>query len=90
VKPRPEAEKKHHFTAAPVEKFERFEIRFAPFVQLAAQNAVNKAVPEIGKLKATATKARTGRNPSTGEAIEIAAGKRISLSAGIAFKEAVG
>lgn len=33
--------------------------------------------------------ARTGRNPQTGEAIEIAAAKTVKFSAGKAFKDAV-
>lgn len=33
--------------------------------------------------------ARTGRNPATGEAIEIAAAKTVKFTAGKAFKEAV-
>lgn len=63
------------------------------FGELAARelkSAGSCIVPGIGKLKATATAARTGRNPSTGEAIQIAAGTRISLAAGKAFKDAVG
>lgn len=54
------------------------------------KSAGSCVVPGIGKLKATATAARTGRNPSNGETIQIAAGTRISLAAGKAFKDAVG
>jgi DNA-binding protein HU-beta len=33
--------------------------------------------------------ARTGRNPQTGEAVEIAAAKTVKFSSGKAFKDAV-
>ncbi|RLK52091.1 HU family DNA-binding protein [Microbacterium telephonicum] len=36
-----------------------------------------------------ATSARTGRNPQTGETIEIAAGKRVKVTAGSKLKAAV-
>lgn len=43
----------------------------------------------IGKLKTVATKARKGRNPRTGEAIEIPRSRRIVVSAFRDFKEAL-
>jgi DNA-binding protein HU-beta len=43
----------------------------------------------IGTLTVVDTAARQGRNPQTGEAIEIPAGKRIKLKACKALKDAV-
>lgn len=43
----------------------------------------------IGTFKATPRAARTGRNPRTGDKIEIAAGVKVSFSAGKAIKDAV-
>lgn len=43
----------------------------------------------IGKLKTAPTKARTGRNPKTGESLEIPAGKRVSITLFKDFKEAL-
>ena len=36
----------------------------------------------FGSFRVTETKARTGRNPRTGEPIQIAAGRRVTFSAG--------
>ena len=43
------------------------------------ENGGEITLPGIGKLKVTERPARTGRNPSTGAAIEIAAKKAIKL-----------
>ena len=43
----------------------------------------------IGKLKTVATKARRGRNPRTGEEIEIPAGRRLVVSAFREFRDAL-
>ena len=43
----------------------------------------------FGTFEATSREARTGRNPKTGEAIEIAASKSPKFKAGSAFKTAV-
>ena len=45
--------------------------------------------PGLGKLKVKETNARTGRNPRTGEAIEIPAGRKVVFSPGKDFKEAL-
>jgi DNA-binding protein HU-beta len=45
-------------------------------------------LPGIGKLSVTHTTARTGRNPKTGEAIEIPAKKKPHFSAAKALKDA--
>lgn len=48
------------------------------------------SLPGLGKLKVKETNARTGRNPRTGEAIEIPAGRRkVVFSPGKDFKEAL-
>jgi DNA-binding protein HU-beta len=44
----------------------------------------------FGSFRVTHTKARTGRNPRTGESISIKAGKRPAFSPGSRLKEAVG
>jgi len=46
-------------------------------------------LPEVGKLKVVETAARKGRNPHTGEEIDIPAGKRVKFSPTKALKEAV-
>ena len=46
-------------------------------------------LPGIGKLKAVAKPARTGRNPATGEEIEIAAKTTVKFVAAKALKDAV-
>lgn len=43
----------------------------------------------LGKMYVRQTKARTGRNPQTGEVIQIAARKRVRFTAAKALKEAV-
>jgi DNA-binding protein HU-beta len=47
------------------------------------------SLPDIGKLKVTETAARTGRNPATGESIDIPAGKKVKFHAAKALKDAV-
>lgn len=47
------------------------------------------SLPGIGKLKTVATKARTGRNPKTGEPLEIPAGKKVVFSPFRDFKDAL-
>lgn len=47
------------------------------------------SLPGLGKLKAKATSSRTGRNPKTGEAIEIPAGRKVVFSPSKDFKEAL-
>ena len=43
----------------------------------------------LGKMYVRQTKARTGRNPATGETIQISAKKRVRFAAAKALKEAV-
>jgi DNA-binding protein HU-beta len=57
------------------------------------QAAVSKGEPVrlsgFGSFKVTETKARQGRNPRTGQPIQIAAGKRVSFSPGSKLVESV-
>lgn len=46
-------------------------------------------LPCIGKLKVNQRKGRTGRNPRTGEAIEIAPKKQVTLTVAKALADAV-
>lgn len=46
------------------------------------------SLPGLGKLKVKTTNARTGRNPRTGEAIDIPAGRKVVFTPGKDFKEA--
>ena len=43
----------------------------------------------FGSFSVTETKAREGRNPRTGETIQIPAGKRVKFTAGKSLKQAV-
>lgn len=45
------------------------------------------ALNQFGKFKVKSTPAREGRNPSTGEAIKIAASKKLTFSAAKAIKD---
>lgn len=45
-------------------------------------------LPDLGKLKVRTINARTGRNPRTGEAIDIPAGRKVVFTPGKNFKEA--
>ncbi|WP_430591779.1 HU family DNA-binding protein [Humidisolicoccus flavus] len=47
------------------------------------------SIPGFLSAERTATAARTGRNPQTGEEIKIAAGHRVKLTAGSKLKAAV-
>lgn len=47
-------------------------------------------LPNLGKLSVTQRKARTGRNPRTGEAVEIPAKRVPAFAAAKALKDAVG
>ena len=46
-------------------------------------------LPGVGKLKEKATAARKGRNPQTGESIDIPAGQRVTFSPSKELKEAL-
>lgn len=55
--------------------------------QLVSQGSIN--LHNIGTISVTDTAARKGRNPATGEEIDIPAGKRIKLKAAKVLKDAV-
>ena len=55
--------------------------------ELAKGNVVN--LNGFGKFEVKDTEARTGRNPSSGEALEIAASKRLSFKTSTALKAAI-
>lgn len=46
-------------------------------------------LPGVGKLSVIKTKARTGRNPRTGEPVKIAAGRRVRFTASKTLKDVV-
>ncbi len=54
-----------------------------------AQAPAGFTVPGLGKLKLAHRKARTGRNPATGEAIKIPAKKVVKFTIAKAAKDAV-
>ena len=58
--------------------------------QLAYKNAKNTfTLPGLGKLVLVNRKARMGRNPATGEPIQIKASKKVAFRAAKELKEAV-
>lgn len=62
---------------------------FAKIAEAAAQGD-EVSLPGFGKFKVQARAARQGRNPATGEAIQIAASKRVVFQPAKAFKDALG
>jgi DNA-binding protein HU-beta len=46
-------------------------------------------IPDLGTFRLRQLKARTGRNPQTGEAIKIPARKKVGFTAAKVFKEAI-
>ena len=64
----------------------------AAFCDVAAAELVDGgeiSLPGLGKLKVKETSARTGRNPRTGERIDIPASRKIVFTPGKEFKEAL-
>ena len=55
----------------------------------AAKRGEEVSLPGFGKFKVQAKPARTGRNPSTGATIQIAASKKLSFQAAKALKDAL-
>ena len=55
----------------------------------AAISGEEVSLPGFGKFKVQDKPARTGRNPATGAAIEIAASKKVAFAAAKALKDAV-
>lgn len=58
-------------------------------IQTALEEEGEAAIPGFGKFHVTERAARTGRNPKTGEAIEIPAIRVVKFSPGKGLKEAV-
>lgn len=58
-------------------------------LEKALADGENVRLTGFGSFKVKETKARTGRNPSTGEPIEVPASKRVSFSAGSNLTSAV-
>lgn len=68
------------------------ESALAAFCDVAAAELIGGgeiSLPGLGKLKVKETSARTGRNPRTGEAIEIPASRKVVFTPGKEFKEAL-
>ena len=63
--------------------------QLSPVVTDQLENGGEITLPGVGKLKVTERPARTGRNPSTGAAIEIAAKKVIKLVVAKGLTDAV-
>jgi DNA-binding protein HU-beta len=62
---------------------------FIETVQSTVKGGDKVTIPGFGTFSVSERKARTGRNPQTGEAIKIAASKAPKFSAGSGFKAAV-
>ena len=58
-------------------------------VQGAVAGGDKVTLPGFGSFSQSSRAARTGRNPRTGEPVQIAASKGVKFSAGAAFKSAV-
>lgn len=58
-------------------------------IEAAAVRGEEVSVPGFGKFKVQDKPARTGRNPSTGATIEIAATRKVVFQPGKALKDAV-
>ena len=55
----------------------------------AATSAAETNIPGFGKFKVKETAARQGRNPATGETIQIAASKKLTFTPAKAVKDAL-
>ena len=62
---------------------------FCEAITAAMKKGEDVALVGFGTFTVKAREARTGRNPSTGEAIEIAASKSVGFKPGKALKDAV-
>ena len=58
-------------------------------ITAAAKKGEEVSLPGFGKFKVQAKPARTGRNPSTGAAIQIAASKKVVFQPAKALKDSV-
>ena len=57
------------------------------YITEALKNSEEVAIPDFGKFVVTDRAARTGRNPATGETIEIAASKKASFKPAKSLKD---
>ena len=55
----------------------------------AAKKGDEVSIPGFGKFKVAAREARTGRNPATGETIQIAASKKLAFTPAKQLKDAM-
>jgi DNA-binding protein HU-beta len=62
---------------------------FIDTVQTAVAQGDKVTLPSFGAWSRTERKARMGRNPRTGEPVQIAASKGVKFTAGAGFKSAV-
>lgn len=60
---------------------------FTGIIEKELKNGGEVSLQGIGKLKVKSTKARTARNPRTGETIQIPAGKKVIFVASKELKE---
>ena len=58
-------------------------------VRASAVKGDEVSIPGFGKFKVAAREARTGRNPATGETIQIAASKKLAFSPAKQVKDAL-
>ncbi len=54
-----------------------------------AKKGEEVSIPGFGKFKVTSREARTGRNPATGETIQIAASKKLAFTAAKQLKDSM-
>jgi DNA-binding protein HU-beta len=62
---------------------------FIDFISKTVKKERALKIPNLGTFRLRQTKARTGRNPQTGEPIKIPARKKVGFTAAKAFKESI-
>jgi DNA-binding protein HU-beta len=62
---------------------------FVDFITKTVKKDKVLKIPDLGTFRLRQTKARTGRNPQTGEPIKIPARKKVGFTPTKAFKEAI-
>lgn len=76
-------------TDLPIKKIDEVLTHLADAVEGQLNTTGEITLPGIGKLRSELREARTGRNPKTGEAVEIAAKSVVKFSVAKALKDAV-
>jgi DNA-binding protein HU-beta len=76
-------------TGEPKTKVDLFVTAFCEVVMRAVAQGGSVRLVGFGNFDRVATKARTGRNPATGEPVEIPAGHRPRFRPGKTFKERI-